>query len=122
MPQSNQILHLNKMELEDWIDRIKKSLALINKLKKTWWEVQYHLDIVELPRGHMQKFTEINGLIKNFIIILKIYPNKHMPNYNKLDTINIYYQSKTFGSHCMVHSKVPNRMIKKLKLSIDQCF
>ena len=50
--------------------------------------------------GRMLKFTEINGLMIFFRILLTIHPNKYLSTYISLSTINIYNQGKTFGSFC----------------------
>ena len=44
----------------------------------------------------MLKFTEVNDLI-NITVVLTMYLNKHMYNFNRLSKTNIYNMAKTFG-------------------------
>ncbi|GBM18906.1 hypothetical protein AVEN_137275-1 [Araneus ventricosus] len=47
--------------------RIQAAVCTVTEdmLKNTWQELEYRLDILWLPRGHILKLTQVNGLLKN---------------------------------------------------------
>lgn len=71
-------------------------------LKNAQLELDQGLEILRATTGgHTLKSTEVRGLVKFFIRVIKMHQNIHMSNRNTLSTINIYNLGETFDSPYM---------------------
>ena len=84
-------------DIDELKSKIQAAACFVTRHSKEY--IEYHLHILQAIKGHILKFTEVNGLKMLYVYKQYLqYSQTNMSNYNRLSRLNIYKQGRTSGS------------------------